>query len=161
MKGISPLIATILLIAFTVAVAGLISTWLLGFTSQTTSTVSSQANIEVVCNSGAISLGDLSYCSSTGRLAGKISNTGTISLGNFSLIVLYNNASSEIFYLNNAGGTISASTSCCANMTMLAGQIYIFNFTIGGSNYDRIRATTNCTAKVTADAKSSDISTSC
>jgi flagellin-like protein len=36
MKGISPMIATILLIAFTVAVGGIISVWLTGFTRTTT-----------------------------------------------------------------------------------------------------------------------------
>jgi flagellin-like protein len=48
-KGISPLIAVVLLIAFTVAVAGVISLWLTGFTTTTTGSVESASTNQTKC----------------------------------------------------------------------------------------------------------------
>ena len=47
MKGISPLVAAILLIAFTVAIGGIISIWLTGFARQQTAQVSSATQCAV------------------------------------------------------------------------------------------------------------------
>lgn len=44
MKGISPLIAAVLLIAFTMAIAGIMATWATQFVREQTSTIKSQSN---------------------------------------------------------------------------------------------------------------------
>lgn len=49
MKGISPIIATILLIAFAVSVAALVSVWLTGFTGDTTEMTSERGNKITEC----------------------------------------------------------------------------------------------------------------
>lgn len=49
MKGLSPLIATVLLIGFTVAVAGIISVWLSGTTRTQTEIIGDQATIQSQC----------------------------------------------------------------------------------------------------------------
>jgi flagellin-like protein len=48
-KAISPMIATILLIAFTVAVGGIISVWLTGYTRTTSAAVSTATEDQVKC----------------------------------------------------------------------------------------------------------------
>lgn len=49
MKGISPMIATVLLIAFTIAVGGILSVWLTGYTRTTTATVETQGENQTKC----------------------------------------------------------------------------------------------------------------
>ncbi len=51
MKGISPLIASILLIAFTVAVGGLVSLWISGYAKTQTTQVSQSSNDQIACTS--------------------------------------------------------------------------------------------------------------
>lgn len=50
MKGISPLISAVLLIAFTVAVAGIVSIFFTSFTKSTTGSVSSQGGALIACS---------------------------------------------------------------------------------------------------------------
>ena len=71
MKGISPMIATVLLIAFTVAVGGIVSIWLTGFTRTTTSSVSAGTESQTKC---AATYLDLKVYSSTNRTT--ITNMG-------------------------------------------------------------------------------------
>jgi flagellin-like protein len=160
-KGVSPLIATVLLIAFTVAVAGIISVWLTGFTRTTSETVGSQANIQIICNNGQISLSNLKYCSTNGYLSGDISNSGTIALGNITLQILYDNGTQHPkLYLSLIGGSVSTSTTCCGNLSISPAEKYRFNTSVN-SNYEIIRVITNCTATVTDEAQASDVTLSC
>jgi flagellin-like protein len=158
MKGISPLVATILLIALTVAVAGMVSTWLFGFTRTSVQIVQEKANIEIICGNGGISFSDVCY--SGDYLSGFITNTGTIALGNITITILYTNASIQRYYLYYASGAVFGDSSCCGNLTMLAGEKYKFNIS-ASSNYDRVRVNTNCTEKVSDELRSSDILTVC
>lgn len=160
MKAVSPLIATVLLIAFTVAVGGLISIWLTGFTQTQTQSVGSQASTQITCSNGGLALSSMSYCSR--YLAGKISNTGSIMLGNISLIITYANATTtQKFCLNQTGTTVGALLApCVGNFTLAPSEINTFNFTIGGSNYNSVRAISNCTG-VIASVDSSSIALAC
>jgi flagellin-like protein len=49
MKGISPIIATVLLISFAVGVAGIVSIWLTGFTGDTTEMTTERGNKITEC----------------------------------------------------------------------------------------------------------------
>ena len=69
-KGISPFIAVILLIAFTVGVSGIISTWLSGYAQTTSTLVSNQSITEITCTYGGVSLKNLKY--SAGNISGTI-----------------------------------------------------------------------------------------
>mgnify|MGYP000218039353 CR=1 FL=1 len=156
MKGISPLIATVLLIAFTVAVAAVISLWLTGFASTSSETVSQHAETELYCAYGGISISNLKYCSSTGRLAGIIENTRLVDIGNVTLQIIYANATNEKIYLAEDGSARSGGST----LSLTPREQVSFNVTIGGSNYDRIHVYTNCT-NVYADARSNDVISSC
>jgi flagellin-like protein len=142
MKGISSLIATVLLIAFTVSVAGIISVWLTGFIRGSTQTVSEQAGSELVCSYGGISLTSLKYCG--GGLSGRVDNTGNIVLGNITIQILYTNASSQKHY---------------RNVTLDPREGHTFNVSCS-SNYDTVRVITNCSSIYDTE-ESNKVSTSC
>jgi flagellin-like protein len=55
-KGISPMIAVVLLIAFTVAVGGIVSLWLTSFTSTTQQSVGSASTNQTKCASTYIDI---------------------------------------------------------------------------------------------------------
>ena len=154
MKGISPLIATVLLIALTVSVTALVGTWLLGFTRTSTQTVQQQADIEIICGNGGISLSDVCY--SNGYLAGYIKNTGSIPLGKINMNILYTNGSTQKYYLDYAMGSVLPTTSCCGNLTILVGEKYRFNISTS-SDYELVYVLTNCTSRVTDEVKSWEI----
>jgi len=156
MKGVSPLIATVLLIAFTVAVGGLISIWLTGFTQTQTSAVGSQASTSIACSNGGLSLSSMSYCAP--YLSGQITNIGSVTLGNLSLTITYQNATVvQKFCLNISGSTVGSIPSpCTGNLTIGPSELTSFNISIGGSNYDVIRLVSNCTG-VTASVDSGSV----
>ena len=59
MKGISPLIAAVLLIAFTVAIATLIMGWFSTFTRTTTTTVTNTTALAVNCADARVTIRDV------------------------------------------------------------------------------------------------------
>jgi flagellin-like protein len=61
MKGISPMIATVLLIAFTVGVGGIVSVWFSSLTSSQTGTVSSTAEKSAKCDGSSLLVEEVRY----------------------------------------------------------------------------------------------------
>ena len=154
-KGVSPLIATVLLIAFTVAVAGVISIWITGFASESTETVTNQTDIELYCSNGGVGVSDLRYCNS--YLAGIIQNTGLVDLSGITAQVTFQNATpAQTIYLEQNG----SATTNSSKMVLSPRQIASFNITIGGSNYHRIHIYTNC-ANVYDDVDSGYVTVTC
>ena len=152
-KGLSPLIATVLLIAFTFAVAGLVSLWITGFTKTSTNTVTENALSELVCSNARIALSDVLYCSN--RISGVITNTGRITLGNITMQEVFSNQSTQTFYLCKGGATVSTCTGA-SNLTLLPREVTAFNITIGNSNYGTTRIFSNCSSSGFDDIKQSD-----
>ncbi len=154
-KGISPLIATVLLIAFTVAVAGIISMWLTTFTSTSVEDVGERSSTELYCTYGGISVSDLRFCNS--RLSGIIRNTGQVDVGNITLQIIFQNATpAQKIYLTQTG----AAGSTHSNMSLEPREIASFNVSIGGSNFDKIHVYSNC-SNVYDDAERSDVTVTC
>lgn len=142
LKGVSPLVATVLLIAFVVAVAGIIAAWTTGFAKSQTAVVEQQSTYAITCGYGSINMKSLVFQSSGSRLAGTIENNGQISLGNITLRIVYQNATSESVGLcSSATGAVSCSVG---NLSMMPSDQSSFNVTIWGGNYDTVRITTNC-----------------
>ncbi len=75
MKGISPLLASILLIAFTLTVAVIIGGWLTSISSQQTSNIGGTANQTVTCSKAV-----LSFVSIPNNNTAVIQNAGQIDL---------------------------------------------------------------------------------
>lgn len=156
MKGLSPLVATVLLIAFTVGVGGLISVWISGFTQTSSKIVSKEGETQIICSNGAIDLSNLRYCVNTNNISGIIKNNGRIALGNITLQTIFNNGSIVSHALNDTGTGGSSSGNF---LVLRAGQVFGFNVSIGGGSsgaYDRLWIYTNCSS-VTDSALSSDI----
>ncbi|MFH1105985.1 MAG: archaellin/type IV pilin N-terminal domain-containing protein [Candidatus Aenigmatarchaeota archaeon] len=55
-KGLSPLIASVLLVAFTMAVAAIVVAWITGFVQQQTNTVGSRGENQVKCGYSILSI---------------------------------------------------------------------------------------------------------
>lgn len=98
MKGISPLVAVVLLIAFTVGIGGLVSLFATSLTTTSTSIVSRQTEAQTKCAGAWINV----Y---------RVTNSS----------VFYSNPSSEIIrnitIIPESGGTINGSTSLSPGQT--------------------------------------------
>ncbi len=55
-KGLSPLIASVLLVAFTMAVAAIIVVWITGFTQQQTTVVGQRGENQIKCSSSILTV---------------------------------------------------------------------------------------------------------
>jgi flagellin-like protein len=139
-KAISPLIATVLLIAFVVSVAALVSIWLTGSVKFWTLLIGGRGEKEIICSHGGISLSGLGFCGS--NLTGIVGNTGTIDLGDIVLYIIYTDHTSEKIEMCTIGNTIVNCT--VSNLTLVPAEQHSFNLPIKGSNYDKIRVATNC-----------------
>ncbi len=128
MKGISPFIASVLLIAVAITVAGIFSGWFTNFIKTITSMVSEREGTRVQCSYGGIALSDLEYNTTSKHLSGYIENTDIIILGNIDLEIFYDNATKEEKDLNRV---------------LSPGEKDVFDVTIS-SNYEKIRVLTNC-----------------
>lgn len=146
MKGVSPLVASVLLIAFTIAVAGLYSGWITSFTKKTNEEVEEQSGKKVTCSYGGIALDNVKYNKTTGNLTGTVENTNLISLGNIDFEIFYANATREKLDLNMALEPGEKNT--------FDRQVLDMNMT---NNYDKIRVITNC-SNVNDEISSSDVS---
>jgi flagellin-like protein len=147
-KGVSPFIATVLLIAFAIAVAGVFGGWLSSFTKETTEEVQERSEKRVTCSYGGIALEDLRYNKTTGNFSGKVENTDIIVLGNIDFEIFYTDASRDKLDLN---------------MTLEPGEKNTFNQNVIKMNttgyYNKIRVITNC-SNVYDEATSSDVTES-
>jgi flagellin-like protein len=155
MKGLSPLVASVLLIAFTVGVGGLISVWISGFTQTQSQIVSKEGEHQILCSNGAIDLSNLKYCNN--NISGIIKNNGRITIGNITLQTVFLNGSSMSHALNDTG---TGGSSAGNYLALRAGQIFSFNVSIGGDSsarYDKLWTYTNCST-VNDLSISSDVS---
>lgn len=139
-KGISPFIASVLLIAFAVGVAGVYGGWFQSFINTITGTVEKKEGKRVECIYGGIALDNVEYNTSSSSTSGRIENTDIIPLGNIDLEIFYDNATREKKDLN---------------IELESGEKTTFNVS-ADSNYDKIRVFTNCT-NVDDEVSSSDI----
>jgi flagellin-like protein len=131
-KGVSPFIASVVLIALAVTVAGVFSAWLTSFTKETAKEVEKHSEKRVICSYGGIALEDLKYNKTTGNFSGKVENIDIIPLGNIDL---------EIFYGDDTRGKIDL------NLTLEPGEKDVFNIDVLKMNttaYNKIRVITNC-----------------
>jgi len=100
-KGITPLLATVILIALTLAVAALIGSWLTSVTRMQTGIIEEDIQTQVNCSSALLEISDVICSNDTQKIQVAITNMGyDIPLYDFSTLVILNNTS----YLNSTGG---------------------------------------------------------
>jgi len=135
MKGVSPLVAAVLLIAFTVAVSMIVMGWFSTFVRGTTANISGTTEEAIGCNVASISIEHV-YVPASGTGTGKIivKNTGFKDLQVYGLIA------------NDTGSICKSSTAVSVPKGSI-GVIEISNCGSMGSNcvhFDRAVVTTNC-----------------
>ena len=126
MKGISPIIATILLIVMTVAIAGLMYAWLSGMFSSLTGATSNQvAQATQVTNFNVPQI----YISG-GKISAIIYNGGNVPINNNTLII-----TAEEYYASNAtydGNTDSCTASVSGTNPIPSGEQATLSLTCSG-----------------------------
>jgi len=154
-KAISPLVATVLLIGFTVAVAGIVVVWLTTFATTSTEDVGEKTETELYCAYGGIRISDLQFCNN--YLSGILHNTNLIDIGNITIQITYLNATpAKTIYLAQNGTSISG----YSEMGLKPRELATFNVSIGGSNYNKVHVYTNC-SNVYDDAGRADVTVIC
>lgn len=115
MKGISPFIATVLIISFTIGAGMLLGPWIYSLTQSQAGTVGQESETRLECNYGGIRIDDDTIkCSFTGNpdfLNFTIENTGTIDLYNFTCEIYQNGVIYEYGVNNSINNQTFTSTS--------------------------------------------------
>ncbi len=103
MKGISPLIATVLLIGFTVAIAGILATWGSTYTTGKLTTIETSTAAETACSGGNIKFHS-GYPKLQNNTIVAIVDVGSVPLGNYTFVVITTN--DRTLYLKEASGAV-------------------------------------------------------
>lgn len=114
-KGISPLIAAILLIAFTITVATFLASWSTTFAKEQTEEFS-RAGEEIAsnCQQANLQVETAVYDSSDESITAVVWNMGRVELSNFEFLVYYSDVN------------ISTLTPSNSNRTLSTGDFYTF-----------------------------------
>lgn len=129
MKGISPFISVVLLIAITISIGAIFSRWFTSFISKSSSEIEEQSKTKIVCSNGGIALSRIIYNQTSGNIYGYVRNTDIISLGDIDIEIFLKNATR--IFLNE-------------NITLMPGEQNSFVYNLNTNNYDYIRVKTNC-----------------
>jgi len=132
LKGISPLIATVLLIAFTMAIAGIMATWATSFVQAKITEVENQS--QAVCAGANLRASDAVLDSTTRLGTVIVENLGTVPLTNFKGYVYYEDATK-----NHDAGLSNSS------IVLETGDAFTFTWQANYDNPQRLRiAAGNC-----------------
>ena len=152
-KGLSPLVATVLLIAFTLSIAGLIGGWLTSLTKSQTSTIEQGSTTLINCTSALIDITDVVCSNSSQQLRIAIANLGDVELYDFSAFASINNT----LYTNNTGGPNSTNTLRPGQQIILIYGCDRTQFCTNGATLTKVRVSAgNCpqvSLEHTANAK--------
>ncbi len=85
-KGISPLVAAVLLIAFTLAVASILTAYVTTFTEESAQELGNQTQQVTSCAYAGLSIFDAVYDSSAGEITVNVANTGTKDLSELTAV---------------------------------------------------------------------------
>ena len=133
-KGISPMVATVLMVAFTVSVAIIVLNWYQTFFTSTGEKVGNQTAQKIDCSYGAISFRNI--CLREENLTGIIENNGNIDLSDIELQIAYKNGSVLKYNYTELG---------FENNIFLVGNRKYINVYIGNlENVSIIVVKTNC-----------------
>jgi flagellin-like protein len=149
LKGISPLIASVLLIAFTLSVAAIIGGWLSSMSKTATDTVGGQLSQQVNCSKVTLDVID-ALCHNNTNVTISLQDIGSIQLTNPSI---YIRTTDQTACVSNQTGTISA------------GGISIYEINCSnfgtGKTLNFVRASTLCEGSISIYAEKKDFADSC
>jgi len=137
MKGISPLIATVLLIVIVVSIGAVVMTWTSTFTATTTKTVQNKSDTAINCASASISIDEVFVINGTsGVVRAAVKNSGFVDA-----IVI---TSAQVY--NSTGGNFTASDLPVGNFNV--GQIVTLQFRnvsmANCSSFSRLTVASSC-----------------
>ncbi|MEM7816299.1 MAG: hypothetical protein QXZ20_00100 [Candidatus Aenigmatarchaeota archaeon] len=118
-KGLSSLVATVLIVAFTISTAIIIMNWYRSFSLETSERIENQTSQKMDCSYGAISFRN--FCINENNLTGIIENTGNIELRNIEINVVYKNGTTLVYN----------STQLGIEDALLVGNRKYFNIEVG------------------------------
>ncbi len=148
-KGLSPLIATVLLVAFTMAVAIILSNWVLDYSRTQTQILNEKGSKQVGCSSAWLAFEGPVYNSTMKKFSVEVINQGNVPLGNFKMIIIYNNGSSSEYEIAPVNLSLSPGTPSSVS-----------NTSVDSTAITRVRIPHNCSgsnAASTATIESTDI----
>lgn len=90
-KGISPIISAVILIAFVVAIGGILSGWIITFAREESNNITSRGGEQITCGYSALSVNDVKYNTTNKRITVEVSNTGDLALSGFRIQATYQN----------------------------------------------------------------------
>ena len=132
MRGISPLIATVLLIAFTMAIAGIMATWATSFVQTKITETKNQS--QAICAGANMRVSNAVLNSTTKKGTVIVENLGTATLTDFKGYVFYADAT------KNHDARLSNST-----IKLYAGDTFTFTWEADYSNPTQLKITaSNC-----------------
>ena len=129
MKGISPLIATVLLIAVTMSIAGILAFWASSFVREQTRSFEN-STVSTECQYANFNFYSCSYDPSTGTMSFILQNLANVELKSITASIIYQNGSVSYYNLNASLPVVPPLKS----FTIL--QI--------SSNYNNVFISTNC-----------------
>ncbi len=137
MKGLSPLLATVLLISITVAIATIVMGWMTNVTKESQITIGNKTATAVDCSASDISVDAVYMDFSANRSRVAVRNSGFVD----DKIV-------SASMLNSNGDTLGVVTSLPINMSK--GALATIEFNMSGkmsncNNFSQIIVTTQCT----------------
>jgi flagellin-like protein len=134
LKGISPMIAVILLIAFTVAIGGILSVWLTGLQQQQTTVTGEYAEKVAKCAGVSLNIKNITPILNN-QITFQVSHeSGTYELTNVQVVVVY----------TDGGST----TQNCNPTTLYSGSICVATINTEGKTILKARATGLCLGEI-------------
>ncbi len=155
-KAVSPMIAVVLLIAFTVAVGGILSLWLSGLSGTTTATAGSATEKSVLCAS-SLQITDVNSTFGGDGAAGDV----------FNVTVRYVAGSENLYFFNltfvdnlRTSATVTPPIGSNFNKSapFTSGRVHTFNIALNSTTYVLVATNLPGTVleKVTVTAKCQD-----
>lgn len=121
-KGLSPFIATVLIVAFTISTAIIIMNWYKSFSLEASERIGNQTSQRIDCSYAAISFRNV--CVNGENITGIIENTGNIDLRNIEIDIIYKNGTTLVYN----------STQLGIEDALLVGNRRYFNINVGDRN---------------------------
>lgn len=115
MKGLSPIIATVMLIALTLSVVGILATWFTSLTKGVGEDIESTSTSLINCSKANLDLIGVICSNSTQQLQIAVENSGQTVLYDFSVVATIN----DTYYQNNTGGPNSTDPLNPGHQTIL------------------------------------------
>jgi flagellin-like protein len=142
MKGISPMIATVLLIAFTIAVGGILSIWLTGYTRTTTEAVGGGTEAQIKCAASILSIKKVTNATDENVTILAEYSSGSESLTSVGCITIGDGKVSNKSTSVSPSTTVNPGTTfyCSINSTAMGGPT--------NDKLERVRVTATCLGEI-------------